>query len=309
MTSFFGRIVERARSPIGTLRSAGNVARLELEGGEEQPALEARAPALEPAPEIPSPPELRAAVDARTTQGAPPRPAAAESAVPKVAPPDAAARRESPLAAAPFRDAGVRAVAPVPQPFAPMAAPMLRSAPLVPPVQSSLGQDQSPLIERLPSPVVDAVATPQVTPEVERRWRELGQRLLHAHPPERFEPEQRGAAGLATSQERHAPPFGEPEHRPSAPSVPPNEAHAVRSMPSALPEARFVAARPEPHATPRAAGNVQAPAESASDLVIQNLEVTVAAPRPEPEPRPHRSRPAQRGGAWNVLARRYLTRI
>jgi hypothetical protein len=308
MTSFFGRIVERARSPIGTLRSAGGVARLELEGGEEDPALAAPAPALEPAPEAPSPPELRAAVDARAARGAPARQATPESAMAEVTPPDAAARREAPLAAAPFRDAGVRAVAPLPRPFAPAAAP----APLVPPAQSSLGQDQSPLIERLPSPVVDAVTTPPVTPELERRWRELGKRLLHAHPPERLDPDKR-AGGLAAGGERHAPAFGEPALRAPAPSVPPNaapdEAHAARSKPGALPEARFVAARPEPRATPRAAGNVEASAKSPSDLVIQNLEVTVAAPRPEPEPRPHRSLPTQRGGAWNVVARRYLTRI
>jgi len=303
MTSFFGRIVERARAPIGGLRAPAGVPPLELESDAEEPSLEAATSTVEPVSHAgvePATPgtttEARAAAVEPTTARAP------EPPVPGAPP---AVARHVP-AASPFRNAGVRSVATELPRTPPVAEPRLSRAAVV---------EHAPVshAEGFAAPVLDVTATPAVTPEVERRWLELGQRLLHAHPPELAAPETPPTTPRhARAAAPPASPFEEAPRAAAEPSVPRADALEVmgpRHASSALPEAPFVAARPEPRVASPVARTEEGSRDATSDVVIQNLEVTVAAPRTEPEPARPRPPSAQRGGAWNVAARRYLTRI
>ena len=314
MSGFLQRIVERGATTIGELRTAMARPRapeppLELES-------EASSPVAEPVPtpakalETPLHPRHASTPEPVAHQ---PTPRAFEPTNVTPPPSRTPAVPQVRTASAPLRSAGVRSTQTVP----PKGAPA-RNA-----------REATPAAEALSSPQNQAGPSPE---KIEQ-WRALAQRLLVSHPPAAPRPSEVAqplAPGVAASERTQAP----------APTP------AVRAEPSivtktvVVPEPkspvprRAAVANLRPHAesaTSKArdgvlkeAGALHAPNNTKSplmpprrELLIRNLEVTVALPEPQrPKAAPAlqtstpRTAPASApSGAWTVAARNYLGRI
>ncbi len=313
MTGFFERIVHGARAPIGAL-------------AEPPPApepLEVAAPADDAMVEDASPPASASLADVplSAVERAPERAAAYTPAQPTRRAAEPRSRVEPSTAipggalvaspSQPLRGAGVRAAVVIPKAD---DRPAFRAGANARTSGSS-------------APTVAGAGDAGVVEEMERRWHELGSRLLASHPPKDAAapvsapspvrpsapapppvPSPRAFVRDSTRKPLDATPPRAPALAPgslgtpaglSAASTPAarRDAPLLRSPASSEPPRRITTARAEPkHDEP-------------AGVVIQSLEVTVAGPPPAPPPAPPRARAEARGGAFSLAARRYLTRI
>jgi hypothetical protein len=162
--------------------------------------------------------------------------------------------------------------------------------------------------------------------EMERRWQELGSRLLASHPPKVTAAPVSAPSPVSPSAKAPSPADGAralvrdstrpplavtPPPAPAlAPSSRARPALSVASTPAARRDAPFLGTPASSEPRRPIATTRPEPKHDDPGVVIERLEVTVAAPPPPPPPAaPPRARAEARGGAFSLATRRYLTRI
>jgi hypothetical protein len=332
VSDFLARLLERGRSTIADARARGPFVT-----PKPRPAVEAELPTPEASPSPEDPPRV-----ADATQPLAARPPQEreqprrESKAPRLEPSRAEPPIAMPLApgaehdwrpggpessitrgpgtparSAPLRDAGIRATTSA------SFKPQDRRRPAAPDAR------RGPVAIQPEQPRVDHPGPPKPVPATEdaiARWRDLGQRLLVAHPP----------AASRDAVANREPGRIDRDTRAAGPAPKPPAAMDAPAVASPMPEAPAQpSAQPAATKSPRAPElntGVAAPSSRRSDvasraprigqreIVIQNLEVTVFASEPARHERgaPPRTEASRRAppsaGAWSVSARHFLGR-